>query len=107
MKITTPEKDIQLSICQYLEAKRYFFWRNNTTPIFDTAKKSWRRMPAYSKKGVPDIIVIREGKFIGIEVKSSIGKMSEEQKDFEKRSTTCGAIYILARSIEDVIRFGL
>ena len=103
----TLEKDVQLSILQYLEAKRYFFYRQNTTPIFDAQKKIFRRMPAYAMKGVPDIIVIHQGKYIGIECKSDTGKMSPDQLQFEKMSTLNGGVYILARSIEDVIKKGL
>jgi hypothetical protein len=32
-------------------------------------------------KGVPDIIVVREGRFLGLEVKTETGRQSPEQKE--------------------------
>ena len=55
------------------------------------------------KPGVPDIIVIHQGQFIGIEVKSATGRQSESQRDFEIELTRKGqGNYFIARSVEDV-----
>lgn len=58
MKLLEKESDIQRAICDCLALKKHFFWRQNTTPIFDPTKKTFRKMPKYSLKGVPDIIVL-------------------------------------------------
>ena len=55
----TLEKEIQLAICEYLAYKRYFFWRQNTIPVFD--KGHYRPMPKFSINGVPDIILVHKG----------------------------------------------
>ena len=64
-------------------------------------------MPKHALKGVPDIIVIKDGRFIGIEVKTDKGRLSEHQLDFKWRCERHGGTYLVARSIDDVQRAGL
>ena len=64
-------------------------------------------MPKYAMKGIPDIIAIKIGKFIGIEMKTETGKLSKEQADFARECVRHGGEYIVARSIDDVVRAGL
>lgn len=100
------EKEIQLSICDYLSYKKVFFWRQNTQPVFD--KGHFRAMPKYSLTGVPDIIVIgRDGKFIGLEVKRPGGKQSDTQLEFQKNCIINNAGYYVVTSIDDVQKIGL
>lgn len=98
------ESDIQKAICEYLNARGYFFWRNNTVPVFDG--KFYRPMPKYSINGQPDIILIVDGKFIGLEVKTTKTKQSESQIFFEERCLRAKARYHVVRSIDDVIKLG-
>jgi len=104
--ITIKETDIQKSICQYLELKRYMFWRQNTIPALNKEGK-FRAMPKYSKNGIPDIIVVKQGQFIGIEVKKPKGKQSENQIKFQKELELAGGTYYIATSIDDLIKIGL
>lgn len=102
------EKDIQLACCQYLELKRHFFWRQNTTPTFDITKKTFRAMPKFSLKGVPDIIVIGNGgQFIGIEIKRPGGKLREEQQSFKEMCQRVGAQYHTITDVSQLIEIGL
>jgi hypothetical protein len=105
LKSNTPEKDIQMSICDYLAYKRFFFWRQNVNPIFDKKNGTFRRMPSYSKTGVPDIILIYKGKFVGLEVKNEKGKQQQSQLDFEKLCKSNGGYYKVVRSVGDVEQF--
>lgn len=99
------EKDIQMAVCDYLSLKKHFFWRQNTGAVWD--KDHFRAMPKYSMNGVPDIIVIKDGFFIGLEIKQPKGKQSDNQKIFEKGCKDAGAEYYLIHSIDDVIEIGL
>jgi hypothetical protein len=65
------ERDIQSSICDYLAAKRHFFWRQNTAPSIQKSADGWafRRLPKYAKRGVPDIIMVHVGRPYFLEVK--------------------------------------
>jgi Holliday junction resolvase len=95
------ETDIQSAICRYLTKRNHFYWRQNNTG----------KMPGggYSSvmKGIPDIIVIKAGRFIGIEVKKEKGRLSPEQVEFSRECVRNGGEYVVARSIDDVERAGL
>jgi hypothetical protein len=101
------ESDIQRAICDYLAYRKVFFWRQNTAPTFDRASQTYRAMPKYAMRGVPDIIAIKGGQFIGLEVKTATGRLSADQKTFEAYSKQAGAQYHVVRSINDVQRLGL
>lgn len=106
-KIIPKETEVQRGICDYLALKRHFFWRNNNAPIFDATRKTFRAMPKYTMKGIPDIIVIKDGFFVGLEVKRANTKLSEHQVEFQKLCKEHGAEYYCVRSIDDVIEIGL
>ena len=107
------ETDTQRAICDYLKLKGYrCFWRQNNTAISYVdahGARRFRAMPAYARRGLPDIMLVHPitGRLYGVEVKTSIGKQSEEQRAFQADLEGANGIYILARSIEDVRRAGL
>jgi len=93
------EKETQKTILQYLELKKIFHYRQNSGG-FKTDNGHFYRMGI---TGAPDIIAVYKGVYIGIEVKDIKGKQSEGQKDFQERLENAGGIYILAKSLDDVI----
>jgi hypothetical protein len=98
------ESQIQSSICDYLELKRYFFFRLNNIPAFQKNEGggiTMRRLPKHTPRGLPDIIVVE------LEVKSAIGKLSPEQVIIQNRVITSKGKYFVVRSIDDVIKAGL
>lgn len=99
------ETDIQMAICDYLALKKHFFWRQNSVPVFSEGR--FRAMSKYAKNGVPDIIVVKDGWFIGLEVKTQQGRISSAQEAFEKGVKEAGGEYYIVRSIEDVQDIGL
>ena len=98
---------MQAAICDYLALKGHFFSRTNNAPIFDTGRKAFRSLPKYTRKGWPDICLIKEGVFYGIEVKTDVGKLSPEQRELGAEIIANGGQYIIARSIDDVQAAGL
>jgi hypothetical protein len=58
-------------------------------------------------KGLPDICVIHEGRFIGIEAKAGSGRLSKEQAEFGRLCMAAGGEYVIARSLDDLQRAGL
>lgn len=106
-KLNPLEGTIQSSICDYLAIKKYFFYRVNNIPPYDSVNKHFRKMPKNSRKGVADIFLLHKGTPYFIEVKSKTGVQSQDQKDFQKDVNENGGIYVLARDIEDVRRIGL
>lgn len=98
------EAATQRAILEYLALKRYFHWRNNTG-AYKTARGGFIR---YGTPGSsPDIFLIKNGFVWGIEVKTERGKLSEHQEAFCVAFTEAGATYLVARSIDDVVRAGL
>lgn len=101
------EKDIQGAICDYLALRKIFFWRNNTTPIYDPTRNVFRAMSKYALKGRPDIEIIKGGSYIGLEVKTPRTRQNVFQVAFEKQCKEAGGKYHLVRSLNDVIELGL
>jgi len=103
-KSVVSESSIQTAICDYLSYKRYFFWRQNTGGMFRDNR--WFAMPKYSKKGIPDILLVKDGLFIGLEVKRPKGRQSDHQKAFEQECKKAGGQYYIITSVEDVQKLG-
>jgi hypothetical protein len=53
--------------------------------------------------GIPDIIGIWNGTFIGIEVKSGNNKLTQKQQQWIDRINREGGLAFVARSVDDVI----
>jgi hypothetical protein len=110
--IKTSEKQAQAAICEYLairmRQKKLMFWRNNNVPVFDTGFQGFRKLPEHTLKGSPDIIVVHNGSFIGLEVKGSGKKLSADQLDFQKLvKEVGGGEYYRVTSIDDLKVLGL
>lgn len=101
------ENDVVYGICNYLSYRPWYFWRQNNTGTFDVGKQTFRSLPKFSVRGVPDILVLAFGTIVFVECKTDVGKQSESQKDFQKEVESRGYKYILARSVDDVIAAGL
>lgn len=97
------ERDIQRTICDWLTLKRIFWYRQNSGAMAGTHNGK-RRFFRFGWPGAPDIIAVIDGRYVGIEVKSTKGCQSQAQFHFQKSLEKAGARYILARSIEDVER---
>jgi len=100
--VAKEEKQIQNTIEKYLTLKKHFYWKNNTG-----AFKRDNHFYRFGAVGSPDICVVKDGFFIGLEVKTKTGKQSEGQKDFEKRLKEAGGEYYVIKSLEDVKNIGL
>ena len=99
MKPKILEKDIQKAILQYLKAKKIFHYRQNSG-AFQTVGGGYMRTS--SVNGLPDIVAIQEGIYIGLEVKTQNGRQSDAQKDIQREITKAGGFYFIVRNIEDV-----
>lgn len=100
---TIPERIIENQILTFLQLKRVWAWKVHRVGTYD-AKKGVFRSPQsrFQIKGLPDIQGVIRGRALFIEVKSKKGRLSIEQKDFGERAINEGAIWFVARSIEDV-----
>ena len=97
MKIS--EKHIQNAILDYLAYKKIFHYRQNSG-AFQTQGGGYMRTA--SVNGLPDIVVIKDGIYIGLEVKTATGTQSKEQREIQNRVTAAGGLYFVVRSLDDV-----
>lgn len=74
------------------------FWRQNTG-----AARTRDRLIRFGIPGQSDITGVIGGRRIDIEVKAPDGKQSAEQKRYEFILTAAHSIYLLARSLDDVL----
>ena len=105
IQIKETENDILETICSYLAWKKEFFFRVNNIPV--KVDGVYRRMPKWSKLGVADVILVKDGKFIGLECKTSKGKLSSAQIQFRDDVRKANGLYYEIRSIEDLQKVGL
>lgn len=105
-KPKTLEKAIETQILTYLRYLGIFAWKNESQGTYDVKRGVYRR-PANSFriKGVADIIGIWQRRPLFIEVKSSTGRLSDEQNEFLMRARNEGAYTLVARRVEDVEKF--
>lgn len=95
------EVEIQKQCKQYLDIKGVMCWRQNNTPV-PTADGHFRKF--HGKRGVPDIIAVIRGHFVGIEVKQPTGKQSDHQIQFERELLAAGGIYLLVHSVDELAK---
>ncbi len=94
-----PEAGILDAILAYLAARRVFHWRTNTG-----AAKIGERFVRFGLAGTPDIIACIAGRLVGIEVKAPRGRLTEAQEAWHANARAAGALVIVARSVDDVIK---
>lgn len=108
LKLTAPkplESDIQKAILRYLELlPNGFFWRNNSTGIYDPVKGIYRKARSkYAINGVSDILGVYKGRFVAIEVKRDEScELTEEQERFLFQVNLNGGLGFKAWSVEEV-----
>lgn len=105
--VTIPEKVIENAILELLWYRGVFAWKVQSTGIFDSSKKVYRKSNnKFHINGVSDILGITfpGGRLLAIEVKSKTGKPSEDQITFINNVNANGGLAFVARSVEEVER---
>jgi Holliday junction resolvase len=90
-KIT--ENDVKRVVKDYLSAKGFFHFH------------ILQGLGSY--KGIPDMVAIKKGRVLFLEIKKPTGKQSEHQKEFQQNIEYQGGEYILVRCLEDLIERGV
>jgi len=121
------EAEIQKAIMQYLATrKKMVFWRQNSgsfvAPVlraiaavlvkFGLGKKKMAIMAAVKKAaghykctsepGIPDITAIYRGVYVGLEVKTKVGRLTKDQKVMHDRMHKNGVKVVIVRSVDEV-----
>jgi hypothetical protein len=92
------ESTLETQILIYLSRLKVgFFWKNISTGFFDGSR--WRKQASpFAINGTPDIIGIINGRFVGIEVKTIKGRLTEAQELFARKAQEVGGVCFVARS---------
>ncbi len=94
------EQSIQSAILQYLRFKGIFCWKNNTAGIYVRSRNTY--IPSHAP-GVSDILgILKDGRFLAIEVKAPKGRISPHQQQFIDEINARGGVAFVARSVEEV-----
>lgn len=93
------EREIQLAILRQFGTRPDLrLWRANTG-----VARIGRRVVRFGVPGQADITgILPGGRRLEIEIKSSTGRQTADQVNFQRMIERFGGLYILARSIEDV-----
>ena len=98
-KIKSTEKNTQKAVIQYLEIKKIFHYRQNSGN-FTSPTGHFYKMGVV---GMPDIIAVINGQYIGLEIKDIKGKLNDNQVKFKARLEEAGGLYLTIRSIDECI----
>ena len=74
-------------------------YRINNGATYDKARGVYRA--GVTKRGVPDIIGVLDGRFIGIEVKIGTDRQSVYQREVENEIRAAGGVYFIAKTYDD------
>ncbi len=61
----------------------------------------------FGERGVADLMPIREGRVMFLEIKTDSGKQSPAQKEFERRVKRAGGEYHVIRDVDDLLPLGV
>lgn len=101
---TPSEKEIENAIFELLNRLGWFAWKNNSTGIYDPKIGKFRKSKNKNViNGASDILAIKNGIVLFIEVKSLTGRMSEDQEIFRDNIVRSGGYYYVVRSCAEVL----
>ena len=82
------ESVIHRRIKDWLKGEGWLVWKNHGS--------------AFSEVGLPDLMAVRDGVFLAVEVKTERGVVSAMQRRWLAEIEKAGGIAIVARCVEDV-----
>jgi len=82
------ETDIRRQVTDYLQLRQYFCFY------------VLQGLGAY--KGIPDLIAVKNGRVLFIELKTPRGRQSEYQRKFQADLEAAGGEYVLCRGVDDL-----
>ncbi len=108
--LKTKEGPLQKAILEYLAFHPHlgYYWRSNqSTAFFDPKKGQWLKKKGTGYiDGVPDICgILPNGKWVGIECKSTDGKQSPAQMEFEIMVKRNNGYYWLVHSLDELQQY--
>lgn len=106
---TASEHQIQCAVARYLDlalaSMPDCIWWAVPNGGFRDVRTAQKLKAEGVKPGVSDIMILWGGRLICIELKTTKGRQSPEQKEWADAATCAGAAYYVARSVEQVEEF--
>nr|WP_326527942.1 VRR-NUC domain-containing protein [Rhodoferax sp.] len=97
-----PESAALVEVLKALKAHPAVVWAERMN---SGAAKVGNRFIRFGFKGCPDVLgQLRDGRLLGVEVKSPTGKLRPEQSVFLERIRGAGGVSFVARDCRDVVR---
>jgi len=105
LTVSKSESQIQKEILKWLSCLpkfEIFAWRNYVGPIVRGSgdSKFYTKNPC---PGRPDIEAVIYGRYVGLEVKTKKGHLSQAQITFKSRIEKVGGFYFVVRSLDDAM----
>jgi hypothetical protein len=101
MRVSTRESDILAACLDLLRLRGILAWRNNTTGVYDPARKCFRAF--HGLKGVSDILaILGDGRLLAVETKSATGRLTPEQEWFLDEVNHRGGLGLCVRSVGEL-----
>lgn len=99
--MATPEGRVKKAIVAYLSfIPNCEIFPVSTMGVYDAAQKRFRK--SVGRIGTPDLLLCYRGVFVGIEVKSKTGRLTDEQKEIGACIESAGGVWGVAKNMEDV-----
>lgn len=102
-KIRITESQLITSIIQYCNYAHIFCYKSKTVGIYNTKEKKFYK-DWYITKGIPDLTIIINGYYLGIECKVGKNKQSPDQIEFERKIKSSGGGYMVVYSLDEFVK---
>lgn len=93
----TPTNSITSQIASYVELRGGYAMRINVGGFY---REDVGYIKSGSTVGVPDLIAVFEGLYIGIEIKTGDDQQSNAQKKVQERTQQAKGVYLIARDFD-------
>ena len=102
--IVLTEAQIEHQILDYLSKQpNTFSFKNHTRGFYDPVLKRFRPLSRWTIKGNLDVIICHRGVYASWEIKTTTGRLSEDQRHVMDRIVSAGGIAKVIRSLDDAI----
>ena len=78
-----------------------FAFRVNNMGVYDAKRGVYRK--GGTMKGIPDVVGLLDGRFVGIEIKFGSDRLSADQMEMKREIESNGGVYIVAKKYEQYV----
>lgn len=103
--ITLAERDIQRAIVDYLRLTGWLVWEFAKPGARPKCPQcgAWVGSVRTAPKGTPDILALKDGRYLWLEVKTPTGKLTEAQAQMALEIEAHGGVGHVVRSLEEAM----